>query len=204
MQSRYDRIAPRYDRSETLMEWLGFARWRRKLWERTGNSPGGTILEVGVGTGKNMRFYPLGCRVTAVDLSPVMLARAQERAGGKNVAVGLALMDAEKLALADASFDTVVASFVFCSVADPMAGLREVARVRRPEGRVLLLEHVRSHNRLLGKLMDWMDPLVVRWGPGDHINRRTLDNVRNAGLYIEEAISLAPMGLVQLVVARPQ
>ncbi len=208
VKARYDRVAGRYDWGEAPMEWLAFGRWGRRPWGPVGASPGQRVLEVGVGTGKNMAFYPPGCQVTAIDLSPRMLAKARERtsrgraAGRPPLQVELALMDAERLALADAAFDTVVATFVFCSVADPVAGLRELGRVCRAGGRILLLEHMRSRGRVLGWLMDRADPLVYRWGTGAHINRRTLDNVRKAGLHIDQVTSLAPTGLVRLIVAR--
>ena len=94
-----------------------------------------------------------------------------------------------------------VATFVFCSVPDPERSLRELARVVKPDGRIELLEHVRiDRPQLIGKLMDWLDPLVVRV-MGAHINRRTAEVVRQSGLEIEEVEDLAPLGLVKLITA---
>jgi ubiquinone/menaquinone biosynthesis C-methylase UbiE len=115
--------------------------------------------------------------------------------------VALRLMDAQKLAFPDAAFDTAVATFVFCSVPDPVVGLRELGRVVRPGGQVLLLEHVRVNRPVMGKLMDLLDPFVARL-MGPHINRRTVENVKKAGLDVERVEELAPGGLVKLIVAR--
>lgn len=106
------------------------------------------------------------------------------------------------LAFPDGSIDAAVATFVFRSVRDAVQDLRELARVVRPGGRVLLLEHVRiDRPAWAGRLMDLLDPLAVRL-MGPHINRRTVENVRRAGLEIERVEDLAPRGLVKLIVAR--
>jgi ubiquinone/menaquinone biosynthesis C-methylase UbiE len=185
-QQRYDRQAALYDLREAPME-LFIGRWRRRLWSQI--PLGSRVLEIGVGTGKNMRWYPPGVSVVAVDFSPKMLARAVRRARGGRVDVRLALMDAQALAFAAASFDVVVTTCVFCSVPDPVLGLGEVRRVLRPDGRILLLEHVRSRLPLLGRLMDWLNPLSVRL-QGANINRNTVGNVERAGLRLKQVDNL--------------
>lgn len=179
-QRRYDRQAALFDLREAPME-LFIGRWRRRLWSQI--PPGSRVLEIGVGTGKNMRWYPPGVSVVAVDFSPKMLARAVRRARRGRLDVALVLMDAQALALTDASFDAVVTTCVFCSVPDPVLGLQEVRRVLRPDGRIVLLEHVRSRLPLLGRMMDWLNPLSVRL-QGVNINRDTVRNVQKAGLHI--------------------
>lgn len=174
---RYDRIAPVYDALEWVMELVFFRRWRRQLWDQV---PAGRVLEVGVGTGKNLEHLRDEHQVVGIDLSPNMLARAHRRAQELGVAVELREADAEDLPFDDASFDAVVASFVFCSVPDPVLGLREVRRVLKPTGKLVLLEHVVSPNPVLAKLMNWLDFLPLHiWGA--HIDRDTAANVRAAG-----------------------
>ena len=197
-RARYNRLAPIYDAMEVFSE-RRFRPWRQKLWSLV---PAGRVLEVGVGTGKNMPYYPADAQVTAVDLSDRMLAQARRRAARGGVNVELHEMDAQDLRFEDGAFDTAVATFVFCSVPDPVRGLRELSRVVRPEGRIVLLEHVRVDRPLLGRLMDLLNPIVVRV-MGANINRRTVENVRRAGLTIERVEDLAAMGLVKLIVARP-
>ena len=137
-QTRYDRAARLYDWYEAPLErWL-FRRWRSLLWQQ---AIGPRILEVGVGTGRNVPYYPPHAQVVAVDLSPGMLAGAKKRRreGSPAAPVEFALMDAQHLAFADDTFDTVVTTFVFCSVPDPIQGLREIHRVCKPKGQVLML-----------------------------------------------------------------
>lgn len=197
-QRRYNRMAPHYDLGELPAEILAIARWRKLLWRE---AKGSTILEIGVGTGKNFPFYPPGARVVAIDLSDRMIRLAAGKARRNGTTVDLVLADSQALPFKEGTFDRVVASFVFCSVPDPVQGLGEVKRVLRPEGRAFLLEHMRSRPPL-GWIMDLVNPLVVRIN-GANINRRTLDNIRAAGLHIEEARNLFA-DIVRLVGARPQ
>lgn len=180
-RSRYDRIAFLYDLMEAPFEHLRFVSWRPMIRDRI---IGGQVLEVGVGTGKNMDFYPNGIEITAIDLSPRMLKRAQKRAGRLGLDVSLLEMDAQRLAFPDNFFDTVFATFVFCSVPDPVQGLQELHRVCKPNGKLLLLEHMRPGNDLIGKLFDAINPMVVRM-MGANINRRTTDNIKKAGWHIQ-------------------
>ena len=99
-------------------------------------------------------------------------------------------MDVQHLDFADHSFDTVFATFVFCSVPDPVMGLRELRRVCKPEGSLLLLEHMRPRHPVRGFLFDLLNPMVVRM-MGANINRNTIDNIRQAGwqIKVEESLS---------------
>jgi ubiquinone/menaquinone biosynthesis C-methylase UbiE len=174
IQKRYNRIAPYFDGIEAVMEGLFFSRWRKHLWAKV---EGYHILEVGVGTGKNFEFYPANARITAIDFSERMLERAGQKKHRKNIAVELDLMDVQSLCFADNSFDTVIATFVFCSVPLPHKGLKELYRVCKPGGQVLLLEHVLSSRPIIAKIMVFLNPLVVKLF-GANINRDTLKNIR--------------------------
>ncbi len=197
-RGRYQRISPIYDRLEWLME-RRFRPWRENLWKFV---HGPRVLEVGVGTGKNIEFWPPNCRMTAIDLTPGMLDIARQRAKSLNKQdADLFLADVQHLELPSGIFDTVVATFVFCSVPDPVQGLREIGRVVRPGGQVLLLEHVRIDRPVIGAMMDILAPLVVRLN-GANINRRTIENVRIAGLHIERVKDLDRMGMFKLIFAR--
>jgi len=196
---RYDRIAPLYDRMEGLIERSRYSKWRELLWSKV---EGTHILEVGVGTGKNFPFYPPDEEITAIDFSKKMLERAEDRASKQKVRVSLQKMDVQNLEFEDNTFDTVVASFVFCSVPDPVRGLMEVERVCKPGGKVVLLEHVLSANRILGWLMNLANPLVVRM-IGANINRRTAENVAKSGLAVEQVTDLGA-GIFKLIEARKQ
>jgi ubiquinone/menaquinone biosynthesis C-methylase UbiE len=199
-RARYQRISPLYDRIEWLME-RRFRPWREKLWQFV---CGPRVLEVGVGTGKNIEFWPLNCRLTAIDLTPGMLDRARQQAKRlERNQDDLLLADVQHLEFPSAVFDTVVATFVFCSVPDPVQGLREIGRVVQPDGQILLLEHVRIDRPIIGRMMDLFAPLVVRLN-GANINRRTVENVRAAGLRIDRVEDLDKMGMFKLIFARPQ
>ncbi|MEQ1620680.1 MAG: methyltransferase domain-containing protein [Methylococcales bacterium] len=177
IQKRYDRLAPYFDVIEAMMEGLVFKTWRKRLWAKV---EGEHVLEVGVGTGKNFDYYPEEARITAIDFSPGMLKQAADHKQRKGIEVELAQMDVQSLCYADNSFDTVVATCVFCSVPAPVKGLRELHRVCKPGGQVLLLEHVLSSRPLIAKVMNFLNPVVVKL-VGANINRNTLRNIKAAG-----------------------
>ncbi|MGK7313012.1 MAG: class I SAM-dependent methyltransferase [Candidatus Longimicrobiales bacterium M2_2A_002] len=191
----YDRIAPIYDLMEAPMEWLG-GRDRRA---RVINGAHGDVLEIGVGTGRNLELYPPDADVTGIDISERMLERARARASSLERSPELRVADAESLPFEDDRFDTVTATCVFCSVDDPVRGLEEVRRVVKPDGEVRLLEHVRPRNPVLGKIFDWLTPLTRRL-MGPEINRRTETNVEAAGLEIAD---VRRDGIWREIVAKP-
>jgi ubiquinone/menaquinone biosynthesis C-methylase UbiE len=198
-RKRYDRIAVAYDICESISERFGYSKWRELLWSKV---KGIHILEVGVGTGKNFSYYPPDVVITAIDFSDRMLKRAEDRASKQRVKVRLQQMDVQNLEFEANTFDTVVASLVFCSVPDPVRGLMEVKRVCKPGGEVVLLEHVLSANPILGWLMNLANPLVVRMR-GANINRRTEEDVIKSGLIMEQVTDLA-LGIFKLIEARKE
>ena len=194
---RYDRIARFYD----VMGGFGeqrYRNWRERAWALVA---GPEVLEVGVGTGKNIPYYPPDAHVTAIDVSAQMLSRARRRAEELAAHVTLREMDAQNLEFPDDFFDSGLGTFIFCSVPDAVLGLQELRRVVKPGGRVVLLEHVRALNPMLGTVMDVLDPLVARL-MGPHINRETVANVRRAGLEVERVESLDRFGIFTLILAR--
>lgn len=192
---RYDRFAYVYDAVEAPMDLLGGRRRRG----RTVGAAHGATLEVGIGTGRNLDHSPRDVELTGIDISTRMLARARRRADQCDRPVRLEVADVERLPFPDASFDTVCATCVFCSVANPVAGLREVARVVRPDGQVRLLEHVRPRTRLLGWLADRLSPLTQRL-VGPALNRQTEDNARASGL---DLVEVRRHGIWREIWARP-
>jgi ubiquinone/menaquinone biosynthesis C-methylase UbiE len=198
IRRRYNRLAFFYDFLETPMEHLRFAAWRKRLQTAI---KGERALEIGVGTGKNFAYYPGDVHITAIDFSPQMLAKAQSKAKKLNLPVDLQEMDVQQLAFPDQSFDTVFATFVFCSVPDPVTGLQELKRVCKPDGKLLLLEHMRPGNFALGFIFDVLNPLIVRM-MGANINRRTIDNLQQAGWQIKVAENLSS-DIVRWIEAKP-
>jgi ubiquinone/menaquinone biosynthesis C-methylase UbiE len=191
----YDRVAAVYDLYDAPMEALGGSRRRRRLLARAR----GSVLEVGIGTGRNLPYYPDGVTVTGIDVSPNMLRRAQRRASDLGRPVSLLEADVESLPFDDEAFDTVVATCVFCSVSDPLRGLQELQRVVRRDGEILLLEHVRPTGRALGFLADALTP-VTRRLVGPAMNRRTEETVLAAGIRL---IDIRREAIWREIVGRP-
>lgn len=192
---RYDRLAWLYDVYDAPMELMGTGARRRRLIE----AAEGQVLEVGVGTGRNLGLYPPAVNLTGLDVSEQMLARARRRIAGLDRQASLQVADVATLPFRDAAFDTAVATCVFCSVADPVAGLRELGRVTKPDGRILLLEHVRPQSRPMGWLADRASPITRRLF-GFNTNRRTEENILTSGL---EILEVRREGIWREITARP-
>lgn len=194
-RARYDAIAPVYNLFEWTMELL-YRRWRRRLWLQV---EGPRVLEIGVGTGKNLPFHPKELDVTAIDISPRMLARAKKLASQDRYPTHLALGDAQQLRFEDGAFDAVVTTFVMCSIPDVPRALEEIRRVLRPGGRLYTLDHVLSAKPVLARVMRALDWLPFRvWGA--HIDRETTRAVEQSSLDVVE-VSVLLGDVFQLLVA---
>jgi ubiquinone/menaquinone biosynthesis C-methylase UbiE len=160
------------------------------------------VLEVAAGTGKNFRWYPSGETVVAVDLSIDMLKRARQRAEKlKRRHFLFAMMDAEQLAFREHNFNCVVSTLSTCTFPDPVRALREIGRVCRPDGRILLLEHGRSDRAWAARYQDRRAEAHAQL-LGCHWNREPLDLVRQAGLRILRA-DRRFLGVFHTIEARP-
>jgi ubiquinone/menaquinone biosynthesis C-methylase UbiE len=178
----YDQLAPDYDRMTFVERYLfGVDRLRRRLLDGVS----GHVLDVACGSGANFPALRTADHITAVDLSPGMVDIARHKAEDLGLPLDLLIMDAQQLDFADGSFDVVVSALSTCTFPDPVAALREMSRVVRPGGRILLLEHGRSSWGLLGRFQDrgahrHFETAGCRW------NQEPLDLVRAAGLTVTD------------------
>ncbi len=192
IKKRYDRISSLFD----VMDHMIQSSWRKKLLENLY----GNVLEVGVGTGSNLSYYPANVHVTGIDFSPKMLAKAYEKVDKSKSKIVLKEMDVQQMHFPDYTFDFVVSTCVFCSVPDPVQGLKEIRRAVKPEGKILMLEHMRSENSLAGIILDLINPLTVRI-IGANVNRNTIKNIEKAGLKIEKQSFLMTSIMRKLVIS---
>jgi ubiquinone/menaquinone biosynthesis C-methylase UbiE len=183
---RYSRIAWLYDIMNHISEAFYFSKHRKEILSKVR----GKILEVGVGTGQSFKDYPPGQEIVGIDISEKMLESARKKAKNYLGRIELRRADVQNLPFEDNTFDTIFTSCVFCSVTDPVKGLEQLRRVLKKDGQILMLEHVRSKNRVLGFFMDLLNPIIVRL-VGANINRDTVKNIRKAGLHVKEERNLS-------------
>jgi ubiquinone/menaquinone biosynthesis C-methylase UbiE len=195
VRAYYDQSANGYDSSIRLFERLLLADGRAWAASRAR----GDVLEIGIGTGRNLEFYPEATRLVGIDLSPGMLAIARRRAQDLGRAVDLRQGDAESLAFADAAFDTVVCTLVLCSVPDDRRVLAEVGRVLKRGGRVVLVEHVRSRVTPVRIVQQLLEPVMLRL-ENDHLLRDPVDHLPAYGFEIETC-ERTKWGIVERVIA---
>jgi ubiquinone/menaquinone biosynthesis C-methylase UbiE len=191
-----DKQAAVYDRSMAIFERLlftGAREWACAQLE-------GDVLEIAIGTGRNMPLYPPGVRVTGVELSEEMLALARRRAQQLGLSVELRVGDAQKLDFADASFDTVLITFALCTIPDDRQAVTEAFRVLRPGGRLVAVEHVRSPLRAVRAVQRAIEPASVRFA-ADHLTREPLDHLADVGFQIE-SVQRSKWGIAERLSAR--
>jgi ubiquinone/menaquinone biosynthesis C-methylase UbiE len=176
--------------------------WLRQLRTQLLPSARGMVLEIGVGTGANLPFYPASVTLTAVDESPEMLEVAGRRVASLNRRASLFQANAECLAFPSNRFDTVVSSLVLCSVVDQHRALKELRRVlRKPRGRLLLLEHMRPQIRPWSWLADLLNVPWYAYNGRCRLNRQTQMVVAQVGFEVER-VETKLGGLFRLIVAR--
>ncbi len=191
VRRHYDRSAGSYDRIISLAEKALFGGAR----EWVCSQARGEVLEIAVGTGRNLPFYPEGVRLTGIELSPKMLDLARRRARELGRDADLRVGDAHNLPFLNASFDTVVVTLALCTIPDDRRALAEAARVLRAGGQLLLLEHVRSSVLLVWLLQRVLEPLTLLLDH-DHLLREPLRHVEDAGLVVE-SLERSKLGTVE-------
>jgi ubiquinone/menaquinone biosynthesis C-methylase UbiE len=191
-----DKGAPRYDRQMNFFDRVLFTGGR----EWACGHAEGDVLEIALGSGRNLSLYAEGTSLTAIELSPEMLELARKRAADLGRAFDLRIGDAQALDFPDESFDTVICTLALCTIPDPRRAVDEARRVLRPGGRYVGLEHVRSPVLPVRAVQRVLDPVSVRF-EGDHLMREPLEYLRAAGLEIEQ-LRRSKWGIVERVVAR--
>ena len=191
-QHKWDRVSGSFD-FVSFGDDQRLGPHKRRLFEKMH----GAILMVAAGTGNDFRFFPPGHSIIAIDISPKMLERAKRKADAYQGKIELRQADVCELEFPDDSFDTVATVCTFCSVPKPVAGLRELYRVLKPGGQILMFEHVRSRIGPLGVFLDLMTPLSRILGPD--LNRDTVGNVQKAGFRIrrEENVYLDIVKIIE-------
>lgn len=172
---------------------------RERLWQE---ATGDRVLEIGVGTGRDMDLYPSDSDVTGVDISKTMLEAAGRRADDLDIDVDLEQMDVRDLAFEDGAFDTVVSTVTLCCCPNVTEAIAEVRRVLDPDGKFAMLENVRPDARPLAKFFDLTAPLSRRLG-GGYFYRDTPELIEDEGFTLAEQESMDRFGMQKFVVARP-
>jgi ubiquinone/menaquinone biosynthesis C-methylase UbiE len=192
----YEKGAPKYDRQMRVFERMLFSGGREWVCSRAH----GDVLEIAIGTGRNLGHYPTEVRLTGIEFSPAMIEIARQRAQRLGREIDLRIGDAQALDFPAASFDTVVCALALCTIPDDRAAVSEVKRVLRPAGRFLLLEHVRSPNPAIRLGQRLLEPLTLRF-EGDHLLREPLEHLRAEGFEVEQLVR-SKLGIVERIAAR--
>ena len=192
----WDKHARNYDKQIAFWEWRLFADGRQWVCAQAE----GEVLEVAIGTGRNLPHYPQGIRLTGIEFSPAMLELASRQADQLGHKVDLRLGDAQALDLPDASFDTVVCTLSLCAIPDERRAIAEMRRVLRPGGRLLLLDHVAAAPRWVRAIQWLLERVTIPLGE-EHMLRRPLLQVQAEGFQIERR-ERAKLGIVERLTAR--
>jgi ubiquinone/menaquinone biosynthesis C-methylase UbiE len=198
LRGKWDKYAPRYDKDIGFFERIQFGGGR----EWVCSQATGDVLEVAVGTGRNLPFYPDSVRLTGIDFSPGMLEIARARAAELNREIDLREGDAQALPFPDASFDTVVCTLGLCGFPDHRAAIAEMHRVLRPGGTLLLLDHIGSQHKIVYCGQWLMEKLTVPM-LGDYQTRRPLPLVEQAGFVVQQQQRLKAGTVERLAAVKP-
>jgi ubiquinone/menaquinone biosynthesis C-methylase UbiE len=170
---------------DLLMKPLEITRFRG-IREKLISHAEGRVLEIGSGTGVNFPLYKCATQVDAIEPNTYMRNKSLERMKLTKIPIQTYLVKAESLPFPDNTFDTVVGTLVFCTIPDPLKALNEVRRVCKPNGKLLLFEHVRVEQPILAKTQDKLTPYWKKLCDGCHLNRNTLDLVEKADFTIQK------------------
>ena len=192
----FDASAAQYDKGMAFTEKLFFGDGR--AWACS--QARGQVLEIAIGTGLNLPFYPADVELTGIEISPAMLEIARRRAKSLGREVKLVVGDAQALPFSDQSFDTVVCTIALCSIPDDRQAVAEAWRVLRPGGRFVALEHVRSPNIIIRGLEHLLESYTLRT-QADHLLREPVETVQEAGFSIEY-LKRQKLGIVERLIAR--
>jgi ubiquinone/menaquinone biosynthesis C-methylase UbiE len=196
VREHYDKTASGYNRQIAFFERILFGDGRRWVCSQAE----GDVLEIAVGTGRNLRHYPDAIRLTGIELSPEMLDLARREATRIGREADLRVGDAEALEFEDQSFDTVTCTLSLCTIPDDRTAVAEMWRVLRPGGRLLLMEHVRSPVLPIRIGQRALEPLMLRF-ERDHLLREPLEHVRAVGFSVER-LERSKAGIVERLAAR--
>jgi ubiquinone/menaquinone biosynthesis C-methylase UbiE len=192
----YERDAAKYDGRIRFFERVLFAGGREWVCEQAE----GEVLEIALGTGRNLPFYDQDVRLTGVELSPAMLEIARRRAEELGREADLRVGDAQSLDFPAERFDTVVCTLSLCTIPEDRVAVAEVKRVLRPGGRFVLLEHVRSPVLPIRAGQRLLDPLMVRF-QCDHLLREPIEHLEAEGFELER-VERSKLGIVERLAAR--
>ena len=179
-RAKWDRLAPRFDG----MASQGAERRWKPFKQALFSHMEGRVLFLALGTGLDIPSYPAGRDITAIDISPKMIEQAQPRIAAYDGTIRAEVMDVHEMPFEPESFDQVYTSCTFCSVPNPVNGLRALHRVLKPEGKLFMFEHTGSRFHPFRLMMDLMTNLTEKIGPA--MNRDTISNVRAAGFQVTE------------------
>jgi len=181
IKKKYDCLASFRDLIEYPLEKIFYSKWRKDIL----NNLKGKILDAGVGSGKNLQYYSPDAEVTGIDISDKFMERARRRAKQLGRKYEFVQMDAQHLTFQENSFDYAVTTHLLCSVPNPVAVLREMKRVVKKRGKIIMIEHGLNKNKIIAFIENLVNPIIF-WLLGFNINRNTRKNIEISGLKIIE------------------